>query len=113
MCATYPTLYMSGIHAQIAGNFVKKLSRARGNRARLAPHGRRRDERCSETEQLRIECEIAHTLLPRPATGRSRARRLIRLPRAAFHWGALPNARRSPTLLPTSLLIWRISLTAQ
>src|SRR6202035_5517251 len=34
-----------------------------------------------------------------------RARRLIPLPRAAFRWGALPNARRSPALSPTSLLI--------
>ena len=39
--------------------------------------------------------------------------RLIRLPRAAFRWGALANARRSPALSPTSLLIWRILLTAR
>jgi len=30
---------ISGIHAQIAGKGFKKLQRARGNRARLAPHG--------------------------------------------------------------------------
>ena len=46
-------------------------------------------------------------------TWKSRARRLICSPRAAFHWGVLPNARRSPVSSLTSPPIWRTSLMAQ
>jgi NAD(P)-dependent dehydrogenase (short-subunit alcohol dehydrogenase family) len=46
-------------------------------------------------------------------TWKSRARRLICSLRVAFHWGASPNARRSPVSWLTSPPIWRISLMAQ